>query len=73
MTRGDIIGLVLSYVYAFGMLFGVEAIGKAFNEARVGSDSRQLATPHTAGESGEPLSSLCCLPLHRRQASLPLS
>lgn len=30
MTRGDIVGLVLSYVYAFGMLFGVEAIGKAF-------------------------------------------
>jgi phytol kinase len=29
MTRGDIIGLVLSYVYAFGMLLGVEAIGKA--------------------------------------------
>lgn len=30
MTRGDIIGLVLSYVYAFGLLFGVEAIGKGF-------------------------------------------
>ncbi len=29
MTRGDIIGLVLSYVYAFGMLLGVEALGKA--------------------------------------------
>jgi phytol kinase len=28
MTRGDVIGLVASYVYAFGMLFGVEAIGK---------------------------------------------
>ena len=28
MTRNDIIGLVLSYVYAFGLLFGVEAIGK---------------------------------------------
>ena len=28
MTTGDIIGLVASYVYAFGMLFGVEAIGK---------------------------------------------
>ncbi len=28
MTQGDIIGLVLSYVYAFGLLFGVEAIGK---------------------------------------------
>lgn len=28
MTRGDIIGLVLSYVYAFGMLFIVEEIGK---------------------------------------------
>jgi phytol kinase len=28
MTRGDMIGLVASYVYAFGMLFGVEAIGK---------------------------------------------
>jgi len=30
VTRGDIIGLVLSYVYAFGLLFGVEAIGKGF-------------------------------------------
>lgn len=29
MTQGDIIGLILSYIYAFGMLFGVEAIGKA--------------------------------------------
>ncbi len=28
MTQGDIIGLVLSYVYAFGMLFAVESIGK---------------------------------------------
>ena len=28
MTRGDIIGLALSYVYAFGMLFAVESIGK---------------------------------------------
>lgn len=28
MSRGDIIGLVLSYVYAFGLLLGVEAIGK---------------------------------------------
>lgn len=28
MTRGDIIGLVLSYVYAFGMLLGVEAAGR---------------------------------------------
>lgn len=30
MTQRDIIGLVLSYVYAFGLLFGVEAIGKRF-------------------------------------------
>jgi phytol kinase len=29
MATGDIVGLILSYVYAFGMLFGVEAIGKA--------------------------------------------
>ncbi len=28
MTRGDIIGLILSYVYAFGLLIVVEAIGK---------------------------------------------
>jgi phytol kinase len=28
VTRGDIIGLVLSYIYAFGMLFVVESIGK---------------------------------------------
>lgn len=28
MSRGDIYGLVLSYVYAFGLLFGVEAVGK---------------------------------------------
>lgn len=28
MTQGDIIGLILSYVYAFGILFGVEVIGK---------------------------------------------
>ena len=28
MTRGDVIGLVLSYIYAFGMLTLVEAIGK---------------------------------------------
>ncbi len=27
MTRGDIIGLVLSYIYAFGLLFVMEAIG----------------------------------------------
>lgn len=30
MTRGDILGLILSYVYAFGLLFTVEAIGKRF-------------------------------------------
>jgi phytol kinase len=29
MTRGDIIGLVLSYIYAFGLLIAVEAVGKA--------------------------------------------
>jgi phytol kinase len=29
MTTSDIIGLVLSYVYAFGLLITVEAIGKA--------------------------------------------
>lgn len=28
MSRGDIIGLILSYVYAFGLLFSVEAVGK---------------------------------------------
>ncbi len=28
MTRGDIIGLVLSYVYAFGLLIAVEALGR---------------------------------------------
>ncbi len=31
MTRDDIIGLVLSYAYAFGLLLIVEAIGKRFN------------------------------------------
>ncbi len=30
MTQGDIIGLITSYVYAFGLLFIVEAIGKQF-------------------------------------------
>src|SRR5574341_449411 len=29
MTSGDIIGLIASYIYAFGLLFVVEAIGKA--------------------------------------------
>jgi len=29
MTTGDILGLILSYVYAFGMLLGVEALGRA--------------------------------------------
>ncbi|MBN1878382.1 MAG: phosphatidate cytidylyltransferase [Anaerolineae bacterium] len=28
MTRGDLTGLILSYIYAFGLLFIVEAIGK---------------------------------------------
>jgi dolichol kinase len=28
MSRGDAIGVVLSYVYAFGLLFAVEAIGR---------------------------------------------
>ena len=28
MSQGDIVGLVLSYVYAFGLLFAVETIGK---------------------------------------------
>jgi len=28
MLRGDAIGLVLSYVYAFGMLFAVEGVGR---------------------------------------------
>ncbi len=28
MSQRDVIGLVASYVYAFGMLFGVEAIGR---------------------------------------------
>ncbi|GAB4483249.1 MAG: phosphatidate cytidylyltransferase [Anaerolineae bacterium] len=30
MTRGDIIGLIASYAYAFGMLVIVEAVGRAF-------------------------------------------
>jgi len=30
MSRGDIVGLVLSYLYAFGLLFVVEAVGKLF-------------------------------------------
>ncbi|MBN1140034.1 MAG: phosphatidate cytidylyltransferase [Anaerolineae bacterium] len=30
MSQGDIWGLICSYVYAFGLLFGVEAIGKRF-------------------------------------------
>ncbi|MBN1937608.1 MAG: phosphatidate cytidylyltransferase [Anaerolineae bacterium] len=30
MTPGDIVGLILSYVYAFGLLFIVEAIGRRF-------------------------------------------
>lgn len=30
MSRGDITGLILSYVYAFGMLALVEALGKRF-------------------------------------------
>lgn len=28
MSRGDVLGLVLSYVYAFGLLFAVEGIGR---------------------------------------------
>jgi phytol kinase len=28
VSRGDIIGLVLSYAYAFGLLFGAEALGR---------------------------------------------
>lgn len=31
LTRGDIIGLITSYVYAFGMLLLVEALGKRFS------------------------------------------
>lgn len=34
MSRGDLIGLVLSYVYAFGLLFAVEAIGKGLRWAQ---------------------------------------
>lgn len=30
MSRGDIVGLVLSYLYAFGLLLLIEAIGKRF-------------------------------------------
>lgn len=30
MTKNDVIGLILSYLYAFGLLFIVEAIGKRF-------------------------------------------
>lgn len=28
MSRGDIVGLIASYIYAFWLLFGVEALGK---------------------------------------------
>lgn len=28
MSTGDVVGLVASYIYAFGLLFGVEAIGR---------------------------------------------
>ena len=28
MSQGDIVGLILSYIYAFGLLFLVEAIGR---------------------------------------------
>ncbi len=28
MSAGDVVGLVVSYVYAFGLLFGVEALGR---------------------------------------------
>ena len=31
MTQNDILGLILSYVYAFGLLFIIEAIGKKLN------------------------------------------
>lgn len=31
MSKADILGLVLSYVYAFGLLFVVESIGKKLN------------------------------------------
>jgi len=31
MTQGDTIGLILSYVYAFGLLFFVEFLGKKLN------------------------------------------
>jgi phytol kinase len=31
MSKADILGLIFSYVYAFGLLFLVEAIGKKFN------------------------------------------
>ncbi|MBN1479865.1 phosphatidate cytidylyltransferase [candidate division KSB1 bacterium] len=31
MSRGDILGLIFSYVYAFALLFIVEAIGKKFH------------------------------------------
>jgi len=28
MSTGDVVGLVASYVYAFGLLFGIEAVGR---------------------------------------------
>ncbi len=31
MSSGDIVGLILSYVYAFGLLLGVEALGKRYH------------------------------------------
>jgi phytol kinase len=34
MSRGDLIGLGLSYVYAFGLLFAVEAIGRRLRWAQ---------------------------------------
>lgn len=35
MSSRDILGLVLSYVYAFGLLFGVEALGRRFGWRQV--------------------------------------
>ena len=40
MTAGDILGLILSYVYAFSLLFIVEALGKHFSWPQ--SSSRKI-------------------------------
>lgn len=34
MSRGDVFGLILSYVYAFGLLLGVETLGRSLKLAQ---------------------------------------